>query len=291
MKVETSDIDALVTQALQEDLPDGKDVTTDFLLSGREAAEGVILAKAAGILAGTEPVRRVFQILDSGAEVRVTKKDGERIRPGDEVMRVKGSLSAILRGERTALNFLCHLSGIASLTAQFVEAVRGHSVAILGTRKTTPGLRMLEVEAVRCGGGDCYRTSLSQALLIKDNHLVAIGGLKNLARTLKESKERSPEVHRDILEHGKLEVTSVDELKEGVGLGFKHFLLDNFSVAEVKHAVQAAAPGIFLEVSGGVSLKNVRDYAETGVQAISIGALTHSAVAIDLSLEIVGREP
>jgi nicotinate-nucleotide pyrophosphorylase (carboxylating) len=289
MKAETPDIDTLVTQALHEDMPDGRDVTTDFLFSGRETAEGVILAKGAGILAGTKPACRVFQLLDSRVELRVTKKDGERIRPDDEVMRVRGNLSAILRGERTALNFLCHLSGIASLTAQFVEAVRGYSVSILCTRKTTPGQRMLEVEAVRSGGGNCYRTSLSQAVLIKDNHLVALGGMKELARTLEESKQKSPEAHRNILDQGKLEVTSVDELEEGMSFGFKHFLLDNFSVSEVKRAVQVTVPGIFLEVSGGVSLKNVRDYAQTGVQAISIGALTHSAPIVDLSLEIVGR--
>jgi nicotinate-nucleotide pyrophosphorylase (carboxylating) len=282
--------DELIEQALREDLPDGVDVTTDPLFGEDAVASGVIIAKATGVVAGTEAAARVFHLLDPRMRVEVMRKDGERLNSNDEVMRIEGNLRAILRGERTALNFLCRLSGIATLTAQFIEAVRGYAVAILCTRKTIPGLRVLEVEAVRSGGGGCYRTNLSQAVLIKDNHLIALGGSPGLARRLGELAQEAPSTRQRIIEQGKLEVDTVEELQEGIRLGFKSFLLDNFSVAEVARAVQAAPSGIFLEVSGGVTLANVKDYARTGVRAISIGALTHSAPALNMSLEIQGRQ-
>jgi len=285
------DLDAIVEKALREDLPDGMDVTTDSLISEAETAEGVIQAKAEGILAGTEAAARVFRFLDPDVRIQTRKKDGQSIDRGDVIMHIAGRLRAMLRAERTALNLLCHLSGIATLTARFVEAARGYPARTFCTRKTSPGLRMLEVEAVRKGGGDCYRTSLSQAILIKDNHLTALGGLRGLERRLAELKQEAPDAYESILKDGKLEVTTVEELEEGIRIGFRYFLLDNFSVGEVKRAVQMAPTGIFLEVSGGVSLENVRAYAETGVHAISIGALTHSAPALDLSLEITGRQP
>ena len=282
--------DELIRQALQEDLPDGVDITTDPLLGGDAVAKGVIITKAAGIVAGTGPAARAFHLLNPRIRIEVVRRDGENLSVGDEVMLIEGNLRAVLRGERTALNFLCRLSGIATLTAQFVEAVRGYSVAILCTRKTAPGLRALEVEAVKSGGGDCYRTNLSQAVLIKDNHLAALGGLPGLAQRLSELAREAPAIRQSIIEHGKLEVTTVEELQEGIRLGFRNFLLDNFSVAEVERAVQSAPSGIFLEVSGGVTLGNVKDYARTGVHAISVGALTHSAPALNMSLEIQGRQ-
>ncbi|MFH1011324.1 MAG: carboxylating nicotinate-nucleotide diphosphorylase [bacterium] len=288
---DSPDLDAIIEQALREDIPDGRDVTTDSLFSESETAEGVIQAKEAGILAGTEMASRVFRLLDPNVQIQVLKKDGQSVSRGNAIMHIAGRLGAMLRAERTALNFLCRLSGIATLTARFVEAVRGYSATILCTRKTSPGLRMLEMEAVRKGGGECYRTTLSQAVLVKDNHLAALGGLQGLERRLDEWKRSAPGVHQDILEHGKLEVTTIEELNEGIRMGFRNFLLDNFSVAKVRQAAQAAPAGIFLEVSGGVSLQNVRAYAETGVHAISIGALTHSASALDLSFEIIGRQP
>ena len=205
-------------------------------------------------------------------------------------MRVTGNLRAILRGERTALNFLCHLSGIATLTAEFARATEGRSVEILGTRKTSPGLRALEVEAIRSGGGDCYRDSLQSAVLIKDNHLAVLGGLPGLAERLSELAREASDTYRDIIERGKLEVTSIEELKEGIQLGFTSFLLDNFHVSQVEQAVKVAPKNIQLEVSGGVNLQNVQAYARTGVHAISIGALTHSAPSLDLSLEIDKRQ-
>lgn len=285
---EVPHLDEIIRQALREDIPDGADVTTDPLFAEQKVAEGIIQAKADGILAGTQPARRVFHVLDPQLRVEVLKADGKTLRVGDEILRITGNLRALLRGERTALNFLCRLSGIATLTAKLVEAVRGLSVAILCTRKTSPGLRALEVQAVKSGGGDCYRNSLSQAVLIKDNHLAALGGLPGLGRRLSELARETPDAHRSLVEHGKLEVTSVEQLEQGIRLGLKSFLLDNFSVTEVAQAVRAAPPEVFLEVSGGVTLANVRAYAQTGVRAISIGALTHSAPALDLSLEIRG---
>lgn len=284
-----SHLDETIGYALREDLPDGVDATTDPLIAEGEVAKGVVLAKADGILAGIEPAGRVFHQLDAELRFETLKTDGNTLTPGDEILHIKGNLRAILRGERTALNFLCRLSGIATLTARFVRAVESLPVAILCTRKTSPGLRALEVQAVKAGGGDCYRANLSDEILIKDNHLAALGSLTGLSRRLTELSEEAPDIRRRILERGKLEVTSVEELKEGLRLGFKSFLLDNFPVSEVVQVVRAVPHEIFLEVSGGVNLDNVRAYAETGVQAISIGALTHSAPTLDLSLEIDGR--
>ncbi len=283
-------INEIVRKALDEDLPTGVDVTTDPLLGEEHIAIGIIQAKAEGILAGTKPAAEVFRVLNSGLQIEVFKKDGDALKPGDKIMRTTGNLRAILRGERTALNFLCHLSGIATLTAEFVRATEGRSVEILGTRKTSPGLRALEVEAIRSGGGDCYRDNLQSAVLIKDNHLAALGGLPGLAERLSELAREASDTYRDIIERGKLEVTSIKELKEGIRLGFTSFLLDNFQVPQVEQAVKTAPKNIQLEVSGGVNLQNVQAYARTGVQAISIGALTHSAPALDLSLEIDKRQ-
>jgi nicotinate-nucleotide pyrophosphorylase (carboxylating) len=281
--------DELIKQALVEDLPDGVDATADPLFAEHETGRGVIIAKADGIIAGTKPAEQVFHSLDARIRIEIVKRDGERVADGDEVMRIDGNLRAILRGERTALNFLCHLSGIATLTAKFIEVVRDYRVEILCTRKTAPGLRRLDVEAVKSGGGGCYRTNLSQAILIKDNHLAALGGLPGLGQRLNELERESPTTRREIIEQGKLEVTSVEELAEGIGLGFKNFLLDNFTVAEVARAVKSVPSGIFLEVSGGVTLANVKEYARTGVPAISVGALTHSTPALNMSLEIQER--
>jgi nicotinate-nucleotide pyrophosphorylase (carboxylating) len=284
-----SHLDEIIRYALREDLPDAVDATTDPLIAEGEVARAVVLAKADGILAGIEPARRVFHLLDPKLRFETLKTDGSTLKPSDEILHMNGNLHAILRGERTALNFLCRLSGIATLTAKFVRTVRGLPVAILCTRKTSPGLRELEVQAVKTGGGDCYRANLRDEILIKDNHLALLGSLPGLRRRLTKLSEEAPDIRRKILERGKLEVTSVEELKEGLRLGFKSFLLDNFPVSEVVQAVRAVPPGILLEVSGGVNLNNVRAYAETGVQAISIGALTHSAPTLDLSLEIDGR--
>ena len=280
----------IVEKALDEDLPTGVDITTDPLLGEEQIATGIVQAKAEGILAGTKPAAEVFRVLNSGLQIEVFKNDGDALKSGDKIMRVTGNLRAILRGERTALNFLCHLSGIATLTAEFARATERRSVEILGTRKTSPGLRELEVEAIRSGGGDCYRDNLQSAVLIKDNHLAALGGLPGLAERLNELATEASDTYRDIIERGKLEVTSIEELKEGIRLGFKSFLLDNFQVSQVEQAVKAAPKNIQLEVSGGVNLQNVQAYARTDVQAISIGALTHSAPSLDLSLEIDKRQ-
>ncbi|MBU1936559.1 carboxylating nicotinate-nucleotide diphosphorylase [bacterium] len=280
----------IVKKALHEDLPTGVDVTTDPLLGEELVTTGIIQAKAEGILAGIKPAIEVFHTLDSGLQIEVLKNDGDALKPGDKIMRITGNLRAILRGERTALNFLCHLSGIATLTAEFVRATKGCSIEILGTRKTSPGLRALEVEAIRSGGGDCYRDNLQSAVLIKDNHLAALGGLSGLTARLSELAKEAPDTYKDIIERGKLEVTSIEELKEGIRLGFQSFLLDNFQVSQVEQAVKTAPKAIQLEVSGGVNLQNVQAYARTGAHAISIGALTHSAPSLDLSLEIDKRQ-
>ena len=280
----------IIKKALDEDLPTGVDCTTDPLLGEELVTTGIIQAKAEGILAGIIPAVAVFRVLNPELQIEVLKKDGDALKSGDRIMRITGNLRAILRGERTALNFLCHLSGIATLTAEFVRATEGRSLEILGTRKTSPGLRELELEAIRSGGGDCYRDNLQSAVLIKDNHLAALGGLPGLADRLSELAREASDTYQDIIERGKLEVTSIEELKEGIRLGFKSFLLDNFQASEVEQAVKVAPKDIQLEVSGGVNLQNIQVYARTGVHAISIGALTHSAPALDLSLEIDKRQ-
>ncbi|MHA2609821.1 MAG: carboxylating nicotinate-nucleotide diphosphorylase [bacterium JZ-2024 1] len=260
----------------KEDLPSG-DITTDtLLLKGK--GKGVIVAQEKGILAGEGIVTKVFRKADPHCEVRWLYPEGAEISSDFIVCEVTGILQRLFHAERLALNLLMHLSGVATLTRKFVQAVEGTGAIILDTRKTLPGLRKWEKEAVRTGGGQNHRFSLSDMLFLKSNHIRAIGSLSEAVRKI---RQKYP---------GKfllVEVRNLNELQEALSLPVQRILLDNFSVEDVCRAVNIVQGKIPLEVSGGINLQNVRHYAETGVRYISIGSLTHSAPAIPFSFRLL----
>lgn len=270
----------LLTRFLQEDRSEA-DLTTQATVDERRMAAGRLVAKAHLVLAGLDVALEVFRLLDPAISVSVAHGDGAALKPGDEPAVVRGKARALLCGERVALNILQRLTGVATITRQYAEAVRGTGAQILDTRKTTPGLRDLEKYAVTVGGGKNHRRDLSDAILIKDNHVRLAGGVRPavLAACARRGSARFVEV----------EVTSLAELEEALSVAPDAILLDNMTPEAVRNAVGMARkqrPEVILEASGGIHLGNIRDYAEAGVDWISIGALTHSAPAADLSLEI-----
>jgi nicotinate-nucleotide pyrophosphorylase (carboxylating) len=264
--------------ALAEDLGSG-DLTSLFFVPETRASKGRIFAKEASVVAGVETVRRVYQKLDERVELTILIRDGSRVEAGETVLEMSGPTRSILTGERVALNFIQRLSGIASLTAQFVKAVHGTGVTILDTRKTTPGLRALEKAAVKAGGGQNHRMGLYDGVMVKDNHLLAKPELQKAILSIRR-------IHPDILIE--VEADSFDQVRDFVNLeGIDVLLLDNMSPDQLRACVSLRRPGLKFEASGGVSLATVRQIAETGVDFISVGQLTHSARAIDFSLELV----
>jgi len=280
-KASEEQIDRIIDLALNEDTGQG-DVTSEALVPTTLTGTAVIQAKAEGILAGINVAGRVFLRVDPSIDFTVITPDGSTIRPGDRIATVSGRVISILKAERVMLNFLQHLSGIATLTARYVAETEGTSARIVDTRKTIPGLRLLEKYAVRMGGGKNHRLHLGDGILIKDNHLAA---LRALCMTLKDIiakvRQNAPK-GMDI----EVEVTSVEEAREAAEAGADIVLLDNMSPEEMRHAVGQMPDGVRTEASGGINLSNVRAVAETGVDIISIGALTHSVEALDISLEI-----
>ena len=240
------------------------------------------MAKAEGVLAGLPMAEAVFKAVDPSLAWRPLAAEGARLSPGQAVAEVEGPLAAILRAERVALNYLTHLSGVATATARLVEAIAGTSCRLRDTRKTTPGLRTLEKYAVRVGGGENHRFTLADAVLIKDNHLAALRarGL-GIADAVRLAREAAPPEMRV-----QIEVTSVEEAREALAAGAHELLLDNMPPEEMRQVVELAKGKAVLEASGGITLANARRVAETGVDYISVGAITHSAPALDLSLEI-----
>lgn len=273
-------LNEIVRKALEEDIRKG-DVTTNSIIPKNSKGKAVIVAKEEGVLAGIEVVCEVFTALDSGIKFNKFLNDGDRFEPGTKLLEIAGSLRAILTGERTALNFLTHLSGVATLTSHFVEKVKGTKAKILDTRKTIPGLRELEKHAVKMGGGTNHRFGLYDAVLIKDNHIAAAGGIKQAVEKVKESARGAC-----AWSFVEVEVENLEQLKEALSCGADRIMLDNMSIEDVKKAVEITSGKAKLEVSGGVNLDTVRKIAETGVDYISVGAITHSFKAIDLSLEI-----
>lgn len=268
-------LETKVREALEEDLgPGGVDVTSEAVVPAALEAGAVVIAKAEGILAGGPAAVEVFRQVDPDVRIRFEVEDGARIVPGTRVATVRGRLRSVLRAERTALNFLQQLSGVATLTRRYVDAAPG--VTVLNTRKTVPGLRALQRYAVAVGGGTNHRQGLSSAVLIKDNHVAAAGGVTEaLART------------RGLGLPVELEVDTLEQLEEALAAGPPDVvLLDNMPVETAAEAVRRTAGRTVLEVSGGVTLATVGAYAATGVDRISIGELTHSAPALDLSLEV-----
>jgi len=273
----------LIEKALEEDVGSG-DPTTETLIADEDLGTAEAVVRTAGTLVGTEVFAAVFTTLDHRLQVKILRPDGSRVGPGEVVAQVTGSLRSILKGERVALNFLQRLSGIATETARYVAAVEGLPVRILDTRKTTPGMRWLEKYAVRMGGGFNHRLNLSDGILVKDNHLAAI-------RARGISLKDKDMVVRLRLGSGHLlkiqvEVQSLEEAAEAVEAGADALLLDNMPLEVVRAVVHRYKGQILLEASGGITLGNVRAVAETGVDLISIGALTHSPRALDISLEV-----
>ena len=270
----------VVETALAEDLAWG-DVTSDALVPAELPATAVMVAKQDGVLAGLAVAAEVFRAVDASSFVELLVEDGEWVESGSELLRVTGRARSLLAAERVALNFVQRLSGTATLTARFVEAVAGTGARIVDTRKTTPGLRLLEKYAVRCGGGHNHRFHLGDAVLVKDNHraaLAAAGG--SLAEGVRGARAALP--HTTTVE---IEVDSADQLEEALAVEPDAILLDNMSPEELVFCVRRIGGRARVEASGGVNLQTVRAIAEAGVDLISVGALTHSAPALDLSLE------
>ncbi len=266
--------------ALTEDVGSG-DLTSRFFIPERHVSTARIFAKQTCVVAGTETVMKTYQKVDPGLEVTLKQRDGTRLEPGETVIRLRGATRSILTGERVALNFIQRLSGVATLTAQFVEAVRGTGVEILDTRKTTPGMRALEKAAVKAGGGRNHRLGLFDAVMVKDNHLLAEPEIQS---TILELRKAHPGVLVEI------EADSIDQVRAFINItGVDVILLDNMSPEQLRACVSLRASGIKFEASGSVSLQTVRAIAETGVDFISVGQLTHSARAIDFSLELIPR--
>ncbi len=268
----------IVKAALKEDIGRG-DITTDPIVSQNEQALGIIIPKQDGILCGVEIAQMVFNEIDEQVDFQIQLKDGERLSPGLTIATVIGPAAACLKGERTALNFLQHLSGIATLTRRFVDAAKG-IVKILDTRKTLPGLRAMEKYAVRTGGGFNHRFGLYDRVLIKDNHIEISGSIRKAVTAVRRRKKRI------FIE---VEVKTFDELEEALSLKVDRIMLDNMNISQIKQAVEMArqkAKRVEIEVSGGVDLDNVEDFLDCGVDFISVGALTHSAPAIDIAMKL-----
>jgi nicotinate-nucleotide pyrophosphorylase (carboxylating) len=273
-------IDPMIEAALREDVGAG-DITTEAIAIDTSPCRAIIFAKANGMLAGVEIACRVFELLDPHSELETLLQDGAPLQSGDHVLRITGPTSVVLTGERTALNFMAHLSGIASVTGQYVQAVAGTKARILDTRKTTPGLRLLEKYAVTCGGGMNHRIGLHDMYLIKDNHIDQTGSLPQAVERILAHREQN---NSDALIE--VEAETLEQVHQAVELPVDRILVDNMTPAQLAEAVVIAGGRVPLEASGGISLDNVRDCAESGVDYISIGALTHSAPAFDFSLRL-----
>ena len=272
----------LIQLSLAEDIGSG-DITTQALgLSGKKG-KAIVTAKAPGYISGIHVFKQVYMSLSSAFTFKVFKRDGSSVVPGDIIIEIKGPLGSILTGERTAMNLLCHLSGVATMTRSIVEAIDGYDARILDTRKTMPGLRHLQKAAVKNGGGTNHRFGLYDMYLIKENHIAAAGGLEKALIKVQAHRNKT----RARIE---VEVKDLAELKRALAYKPDFILLDNFTIAMLKQGVkiaQKANTGVVLEASGNINLKNVRKVAATGVDRISIGKMTHSASALDLSLKIL----
>jgi nicotinate-nucleotide pyrophosphorylase (carboxylating) len=270
-------VEAAVASALTEDLGLAGDITSEATIPVGTRAAGVLAARKAGVVAGVQLVEAAFKAVDGDTHVDVLIADGGKLKAGDVIARVAGDARALLAAERVALNFLGHLSGIATLTRAYVDKVAGTRARIIDTRKTTPGLRAFEKHAVRAGGGLNHRFGLYDAILIKDNHIAAAGGI---AKAMAGIRDRAG--HMVKIE---VEVTTLAELDQALAEGPEALLLDNMPIPMLKAAIDKVAGRAVTEASGGVTLDTVRQIAETGVDLISVGALTHSAPSLDVGLD------
>jgi nicotinate-nucleotide pyrophosphorylase (carboxylating) len=269
-----------IAAALKEDIGKG-DITTEFFVPEAVHASGRIVAREPAVVAGTETAAEIFRKIDPATDIQIVRPDGEAVVAGDIVIEVRGLARSILKAERTALNFLQRLCGIATLTRQFVDAVGNHPAKILDTRKTTPGLRGLEKAAVVAGGGVNHRSGLYDMVLVKDNHLAALGGLSGFADQIRQLRKERPNIRIEV------EADDLEQVRAFVEIdGIDAILLDNMVPAQIREALALRRNNIKFEASGGITLKTVRRIAATGVDFISIGALTNAARAIDLGLEM-----
>lgn len=267
----------IIRLALEEDIGNG-DITTTLLVPEEQNAKALIIAKGSFIVAGLPFVEEAFNTIDQGIEFKILFGDGLKVRKGDIIAEINGRTWTLLSCERVSLNILQRLSGIATLTNAFVDKVKGLDVKIIDTRKTTPCMRFMEKYAVKVGGGSNHRFGLYDCILIKDNHIEAVGSIKNAIIAARGASH---------LLKIEIEVENLNDLKEALKAGVDIVMLDNMSVEDMKEAVKMAKGKVIIEASGNVNLNNVRGIAETGVDLISIGAITHSAPAVDISMKIV----
>jgi nicotinate-nucleotide pyrophosphorylase (carboxylating) len=271
-------MDKLLRAALEEDIGAG-DITTDSTIAPDAIGKAVLLTRERIVLAGLPVFERAFKLMDPLIEIEDYYADGQVVSPGVRICLLSGSLSVILKAERTALNFIQRMSGIATLTRQYVEKAGSEKVKVLDTRKTAPGLRSFDKYAVLMGGGFNHRFGLYDAILIKDNHISAVGSISRAVHLAKKKAPRNFKVE--------VEIENPDRVEEAITAGADSILLDNMSIDQIMEAVHIAAGRIPLEVSGGVNLENINEIARTGIDFISVGALTHSVRACDLSLELL----
>ena len=270
-------VDNLIKTALLEDI-NYCDVTTDYLIPAEQVGKGRLVAKAEGILCGVEVAARVFELIDSDIKIEILIKDGESVKYGDEIMRLEGRTASLLKGERTALNLIQHMSGISTAANQAMKLVEGTNASIADTRKTLPGMRPLQKYAVMAGGAKNHRYNLSDAAMLKDNHIDAAGGITAAVTALRKKIGHMTKIE--------VETRNLDELKEALAVGADIIMLDNMSPELMKEAVAITDGMALLEASGGITNETLRAVAESGVDIISIGALTHSVKAFDISMYI-----
>ena len=270
-------IDDIIKTALSEDI-NYIDVTTDYLIDDSAVSTARYVAKDDGVLCGINIAMRVFELLDKNVQTQVLIHDGEKVKKGDIIARITGSTKALLKGERTALNLVQHLSGIATATNKCVELVKGTKASVADTRKTLPGLRDLQKYAVTVGGGKNHRYNLSDCAMLKDTHLDAYGSMTGAVNALREKMGHTVKIE--------VEVSDLEQLKEALSLGVEIIMLDNMSCEDMKKAVEITAGRAKLEASGNVTEKTITAIAQTGVDIISLGALTHSVKAFDISMKM-----
>lgn len=272
-------IEDAVARALKEDFGDAGDITTNATIPEDAKAKAVIAARKTGVIAGVDLAAAAFRMVDPAINVDIENGDGARVQKGDAVLRLEGPARGILSAERVALNFLGHLSGVATATAALVDAVKGTNAQIVCTRKTTPGLRALEKHAVRCGGGHNHRFGLYDAVMIKDNHIAAAGSIKEALAAARAAVGHTVKIE--------VEIDRLDQLEDALAGGADIIMLDNMTTDQLKQAVAQTNGRAVLEASGNVTVETVRAIAETGVDIISSGWITHSAPSLDLGLDFL----
>lgn len=278
IEMDWDQIDPIIDNAIKEDIGPG-DITTDSIFPPDVKCEARIIAKQQGVIAGISVAERVFQKLDQNASIFPSIEDGEQVKPAQEILRIKASVRSVLSGERLALNLLQRMSGIATTTSKYVEILKGTQTKILDTRKTAPGLRILDKYAVFAGGGQNHRLGLFDAVLIKDNHINFAGSISKAVEMVRSKYSNKYKIE--------VETSNLSQVKEALESGADIIMLDNMSIEMMKDAVEFIDSSAITEASGGITLESIKEIAETGVDYISVGALTHSPQSLDISLYMV----